>query len=374
MQSIESLDEGSIVLSRTGDWETVTHLFEKTGELVGFKVRGLPSLFQATPNHLVWGLKGISRSKVEPKWRDQIRPNDVERPQWIPAEFLSPGDWVHIPYPTGSETPYTKDLAYAFGLYLAEGHTLLDGGSTKKHNRIEFSMHIKEKPVLEGVKETLDAYLGKPGRIWTREDRTTSHLTYSVSRETAVEWREMFGHKAYGKRFPAEFFNMEPTLKKAVVQGWIDGDGHTRPDGVTSAATVSPQLAWGMFYLSLGAGHRPSLAEIKRGGPRLRDTYTVHFNEGQESMMVGGDLFYRIQHRFRNDVSVPVYDLEVTGEHTYCVQGVGVHNSLKGIDEFAYRKNYEFEPPQQAFWINTPERGFTFSAAVDVMDRKKEKW
>lgn len=48
--------------------------------------------------------------------------------------------------------------------------------------------------------------------------------------------------------------------------------------------------------------------------------------------------------------------------------------SLKGYDEYAYVNNFDFEPPQQALWYTTPERGITFQTSVFVEDRAEEKW
>lgn len=48
------------------------------------------------------------------------------------------------------------------------------------------------------------------------------------------------------------------------------------------------------------------------------------------------------------------------------VKGVVVNGSLKGYDEYAYVNNYDYEPPQQAFWITDPDRGMTIRAPILV--------
>ena len=72
------------------------------------------------------------------------------------------------------------------------------------------------------------------------------------------------------------------------------------------------------------------------------------------------------------------YDFMVLGhwhQHIFLPsRGLIVGGCLKGYDEWAYVNNFESEPPQQALWITTPERGITFSAPVFVMDRKSEGW
>lgn len=70
------------------------------------------------------------------------------------------------------------------------------------------------------------------------------------------------------------------------------------------------------------------------------------------------------------------FDVMVIGHwHTYLVTpGFIVNGSLKGWDEFAKGHNFGFEPPQQAFWITTPEHGAGFHVPIRVMDRKREGW
>lgn len=55
-------------------------------------------------------------------------------------------------------------------------------------------------------------------------------------------------------------------------------------------------------------------------------------------------------------------------------QGLIMGGSLKGYDEYSFGKRFRPEPPQQAFWITSPEHGPTISAPVLVMDRKAEGW
>ncbi len=70
------------------------------------------------------------------------------------------------------------------------------------------------------------------------------------------------------------------------------------------------------------------------------------------------------------------YDYMVVGHwHQHmAVKGIICGGAMKGYDEYAYVNNFDFEAPTQPLWITTPERGITFTAAVQVSDRKREKW
>jgi hypothetical protein len=70
------------------------------------------------------------------------------------------------------------------------------------------------------------------------------------------------------------------------------------------------------------------------------------------------------------------YDYMVMGHwHSYMnARRIIVNGSLKGYDEYAYMGNFDFEDPQQAFWINTPEHGPILHAPIFSQDRKAEGW
>lgn len=70
------------------------------------------------------------------------------------------------------------------------------------------------------------------------------------------------------------------------------------------------------------------------------------------------------------------WDTLVMGHfHTsYFLKGLIVGGSVVGYNEYAYDKNLDYEEPQCAFWLTTPERGITASMPVFVQHRKSEGW
>jgi hypothetical protein len=68
----------------------------------------------------------------------------------------------------------------------------------------------------------------------------------------------------------------------------------------------------------------------------------------------------------REMASGSTHDWLVVGHwHTY-MQGLGLimNGSLKGYDEYAFDKLFDYEPPQQALWVVTPEHGVTLSMPI----------
>src|SRR5262249_32623968 len=156
-----------------------------------------------------WAIKGESYSEQRPGRRGTRAQTTVleERPRWIASEYLSEGDWLHTPAPHGEDSK-NHDLMWVYGLFAAEGHTIVDRGASKRHNRIEFTMHIDEESVLQRAKSILDVALEREGRIWTRPKRNTCQLSYS-GRDVAVRFRDLFGHGAHNKRVPVWMYDMD---------------------------------------------------------------------------------------------------------------------------------------------------------------------
>ncbi len=55
------------------------------------------------------------------------------------------------------------------------------------------------------------------------------------------------------------------------------------------------------------------------------------------------------------------------------VKGLIINGSGKGYDEYAMVSNFDYEPPQQAFWITDPIHGKTIDAPIHLLD-KSEKY
>ena len=376
---IENINIGDTVLSQDGSLQAVTHVFNKMSDigLVHLKVRGLPFPLSATPNHLVWSLKGETKrcDSIGVKWDKLI--GNADAPQWIPIDYISPGDYVHVPILNGNDTPIDVDTAWMYGLFLAEGSALVDGGTNGKHNRIALTMHDREEYKLQRWAKIFERDFGRKCKVFKRYRKNgcvTSELVVSPGRQIVAQFREMFGHKADGKYLPSWMMTMTRVLKLALFTGWSDGDGHITNSGTHSVTTVSERLAYDMFQIALGAGLAPSMAHSDIISHRKKHpVYTIHVTTGQEAIVIDGQLFYRVHARYRDNQVVSVYDLEVSGEHTYCVENIGVHNSLKGYDEYAYGNNFPFEAPQQALWFTHPNHGITVSMPVLVSPSEKQQ-
>lgn len=79
--------------------------------------------------------------------------------------------------------------------------------------------------------------------------------------------------------------------------------------------------------------------------------------------------------RGRNAQVGQEYDTLVIGHFHQLMQmrRVICNGSLCGYNEYAFSNNFGYEPPQQALWINHPERGITFSMPVHLGEGPSKK-
>lgn len=270
------------------------------------------------------------------------------------------------------------ELWWAIGLYLAEGHTTVDG----RRERVTWSLH----PHLEhDLVERLRAYWEGHGIRVTVARGTTTRLV-SISSRVMGAW---FGHglrtgsDCYSKRIPDAIWGLGADRKRALLRGLWDGDGswsyvNGGPSVVLEYGTVSRELADGMLRL---LGDLGIVARLKVGRS-AKSTTDAHFisisgadqvedcsfllpdgeafevraalaRQGKRTAPTGyrrlgkGAAWVRVTSHERRHHTGPVYSLEVPGPHTVVTTaGLVAHNCFpkdsKALQYIAKDNGYEF--------------------------------
>lgn len=84
--------------------------------------------------------------------------------------------------------------------------------------------------------------------------------------------------------------------------------------------------------------------------------------------------------RKRQDAINQPYDVMMFGHWHQLFWGGGtfiVNGSLVGYNEYAYKMNFPFQPPQQALWVTHPEKGITFQMPIlaeETHEREETQW
>src|SRR3712207_1274560 len=153
------------------------------------------------------------------------------------------GDRAIRPYTKGprnariAELPVNSTTAWLYGVWLAEG-SLYRGG-------VKWSFGASEKDTLaRRVIRTLEDEFGRPATRFLRPERNLCEVACS-STDLSKLFGHWFGSGCEHKRVPFEALRWSQECQAALVDGYMDGDGHFA-NGVASAATVSEELAYGI--------------------------------------------------------------------------------------------------------------------------------
>lgn len=310
---------------------------EHDGLVVNLKARGVPVL-QVTPEHPVLVLKPYRTSGgfiFKPGYKSNFQALDRYRaelaPVWVPAGEVKPGDFLLSPKADlaaqGAPVALTPELAWLFGLYIA------DGGTSGEH---AFSITLSLK---DDCARAVRALFALGARPTVKDESTYRRITVSSKdlRDKFVSW---FGRGSTTKRIPAW---LHGEYASDVLAGYLHGDGYVHPRGQNVPFTTSLTLAWQVWQLAVSAGEYAYLYQVRKGGER----YSIKGRDGVASP--GWNVEWRSSAQHYNDwwgdyyclaitdvelerYKGPVYDLEVSRDHSYLANGVVVHNCQAGLN------------------------------------------
>jgi hypothetical protein len=125
--------------------------------------------------------------------------------------------------------------------------------------------------------------------------------------------------------------------------------------------------------------HKNVTFDISESADTMFHIYGVDFQLTHGDQFKGGGgiagllspLMLGAHRKLRRQVAVgqPFHYMVFGHWHQYMTAKNLIGNgSLKGYDEYAFQGNFDFEPPQQAYWLTQPRHGITISGPVHVED------
>ena len=265
----------------------------------------------------------------------------VQTPALVAAGGGAAVVWPRVKGPrpqTVQALPVNAATARLFGLWLAEGSVYRGG--------VRWSFHRDEEDCARSVVDTLRTELGLAASIHRRPERTLLEVTCSNTHLSRLLPR-YFGKGAEGKRVPWQALWWSADVQRALVEGYLDGDG-TRPgDGQATALSVSESLARGLFAVAVQAGYVVSMGreDYLTSAHRPIWRLTVRSQESADAFYHEADgrraYWLRVSdNRETGDVRT-VVDIETTGSHTFTTKLGAVHNCRRGGDVFKFVEEIE---------------------------------
>ncbi len=360
---VEDVAVGDVVLTHTGSWQSVEQVFKRAyrGVTVELDIMYRPDAVRCTPEHPLFVCRLINR-----------RPRTYDEPTWIRADDVRVGDAVLAPSAAVINKPpalvvkwkhgvragrnsakrceiverpnnvdiNSEHVAWMFGAYLANGYRR-GCEATLEHTWLtprSVLIAVGQPKVDELTKRI--AACGKRPTI-DRLDQSAAVLSIN-----SMDWWQVcaeFGDGATAKRLPEWVFGMPQAWRRALIDGYVYGDGCTRVVGkctVVNVGTSSEELARGVTRLvetTLGVP-----CSLRRGrGPGVDVICGRTVNRHQQWKVCW---FFPARYKRMGEVDArgtwlpvktvkkaagvrtSVHNLEVACDNSYVANGIAAHN------------------------------------------------
>ncbi len=306
----------------------------KKQEVIRLSVQGSEDL-TVTPNHPFYAMRKV-------RYKKGIQ--TLVGPEWVSAGELTKDHLIAygIDHPTLPDCFISETEAWAVGRWLADGSVDLK----KSNPRIFLSIGI-------GKEELAREMLGRlPYAVYENKP----HATATNFCFTSKEFYSLIvdaGIGAGNKRIPPYVFQLPRHLQRAVLDGYISGDGYIRVRDhgrELSACTASRELAYGISRLIRNVYHVAANISVRMQKNREIDGRDIRPNYPVYQITANLDSKMRQCHEENGIIWQPVrgiekvagrrtvYNLSVLEDNTYAANDVIVHNcgafSSNGGDDF----------------------------------------
>jgi len=273
-----------------------------------------------TQSHVEARIREYSYGSKQKKVRHHMRSVGL-------GEYRQTVRWTSQPVPDSIEL--SVDFGRLIGLFLAEGST--------DRARVSFSFCFEERYTLaQEVINLCQKLFGVECSVREKSGKNVCVVDLP-GRDWAFLFESLCGHGAGGKKLHPDISSGNPAFMKALLGGWIDGDGYRGRPGWIQGTTVSKVLSLQMFDIANGLGLLPwrqtSKPKVTRGVKSRKQRYDVGWKEEVAGETWRGHQDDKITWRKVRSISQehykgPVFNLEVEGDHSYVVEGIGNHNCV----------------------------------------------
>lgn len=379
LKHAENVNVGDEVVGHDGKYHKVTEKYVRDydGDLVVMRVTGVRPV-KVTSEHPVLIYRYISKQlNVTPtkEFSDHagnlgvmVKPQRITWkkyvPMWVPAYQVKKGDylvtpgvvendqvelpkWIENKKCSNNPLPITEsnsDLAWLFGLFIADGNTV-------KNHKVVITLNINESDIADRAVKVFKDVLGLKATV-TKEETYQRVTVYSSV--LARSFREWFKSGAKNKQIPA--FLMNGWDKQALINGIQDGDGCYYKNR-NIIYTTSRRLLYQIWQLLVSLGEHATMGVQGTSSGTYKNAskcWSINWlseRTKSSTKFVDNNCILPVREVTTEYYKGKVYNYEVEDVHSYIANGVVVHNCM--LIE-GYRKDKRWFCIRQSWGANVP--------------------
>jgi UDPglucose 6-dehydrogenase len=361
LENIEDIEVGTEVLTHTGQYMPVLETFKRDidEEILKIKVQGLNESVFVTKEHPILSCHNnrklyITNGRLK---LSSVRKEEINL-EWFNAETLCKGDYVVLPVPKkNGHDIINNHQARLLGYYLAEGstekryYTNKEGLSSLRSCRTSFAFHVDEPEFHNDVAYLIRECFDLPS-FKNIKNRT---CTVRASGSKICEFLENYGGKyADEKKMPwSLLINSSKSVLENILIGYLRGDG-SRSCNVYTCATISKdlfeQIKFILLKLAIPFATYTGKAHTGKDGVCHKEAYYIKVSSNvymEKISTLLQDNYQKIEQKSKTPAKIfddkiafpikkiesiyfngPVYNLEVSEDHSYVTQALTAHNCL----------------------------------------------
>ena len=320
---IEDIELGDLVLTHMGRWRPVlAKACTGINKVVQLKAQGVADLV-LTPEHKLWTRVGTTKHP---------RPIAMKAvPEWIKAKDTV-GSYVNLKLPDVEDSTYSAEEWWIVGRWIADGHL-----NKARYNAVLISCGAHELQNLLAILGDRAGFVQDTGtaiqiRIKDRDQRLRS-LIFKC------------GYGAANKHLPPEAYTLPPILAKALLDGYLSGDGHyVESRRKWMASSISRELLLGIAFLtqrvlgvvaSVYAGRSESTHVINGRTVNQHQDWIVSFNSKSAqdfSSFIQDDGAWKKVRSVEDVGTAETWNIEVAEDNSYTAEGCIVKNCPLQLD------------------------------------------
>lgn len=401
---IETVSVGDeVITAESGRHTVIRHICKNASRFTSIKVRGLPDNIESTSNHPYFVIRSEKIRSCHGSVKGKRRRHTLKdgnkctcsscgkqidvSPEIVAAENVGADDYLCVKLDRSAQSDSVGvSFAYLCGVYAGDGNIEYASGDFINEVtgvRVSASAADNDLCIVRRIESAFNLCTGKACCIYDeKHDRAAKVL---VLRDRLLAGRILkFVHGiSTNKTISSDVYNWSLAEKSAFVAGLIDSDGHVLCSKVKQAVRIlstSKALALGvqriMWDIGMPAtcGYGSTVENLSRNGAfggrnpvyhvfvsdpcddliRFSAKLSREWNRefisrkgGHGILIAGGYVLLPVKDVLTFDGDfVEVHNLEVDADHSYVVEGVGVHNCSR-----CHQRRHGANDPKQCVHI-----------------------